>query len=149
MFSLESKLSTSLLFCYNNKELKEEKMRHIYTIRQILVSFVACLFLTWAFFKNEFFGKIVISPFWVCSFAIFWENIFLLFNKNRVARVFKYIFRISFFVYVFGFLLYSIYFAILNKIYSLFIVIGIFLLATIPFFKATFLKKKKKNGGRK
>ena len=119
------------------------RMKYIYTIRQILVSFVACLFLTWAFFKNELFGKIVISPFWVCSFAIFWENIFLLFNKNRVARVFKYIFRISFFVYVFGFLFYAIYYAIVNKTYSLFIVIVILLLAAISFFKTAFFKKKK------
>ena len=117
-------------------------MKKIYNIRQIVVSIIVILILTWAFFKNQLIGKIIMSPFLICSIAIFFENLFLLLNKEKISNIFKYIFRISFFVYAFGFLIYAIYYTISTKTYSLFIIIGIFIIGTIHFFKATFFKKK-------
>ena len=117
-------------------------MNNIYIIRQIIVSIMASFVLIGAFFKNQLVGKIIISPFLICSIAIFFENLFLLFDKKKISNIFKYIFRVSFFVYIFGFLIYAIYYAILNKIYSLFIIIGIFIIGTIHFFKVAFFKKK-------
>lgn len=119
-------------------------MKNIYAIRQIVVSIGAFLILIWAFFNNEILGKIIISPFLICSLAIFGENLFLIFKKEKLAKVFKDIFQISFFVYAFGFLGYAIYYAIINKSYSLFIVIDIFLVGTIYFLKMVFFKNKKR-----
>ncbi len=119
-------------------------MRKIYAVRQMIVSMMAFSILIFAFFQNPIAGKIVISPFLICSVAIFGENLFRLLNKEKIANFFKYLFRISFFVYVFCFLIYATYYAISNHSYSLFIIIGIFAIGVIPFFKASFFKKKKK-----
>ena len=119
-------------------------MKKIYNVRQIIISIMASCILTWAFFKNQIMIKIVISPFLICSVAIFFENLFLLLNKTKISNVFKFIFRISFFVYAFVFLAYAVYYAIVNKNYGLFIIIGIFAIVIVSFFKAIFLKKDKK-----
>ena len=110
-------------------------MRNIYNIRQIFVSFMATSILTWAFFKNQLVVKIIISPFLICAIAIGLENIFLLLNKNKIANIFKNIFRISFFIYIIGFLIYATYYAISNKSYLLLIIISIFIIGIINFFK--------------
>jgi len=114
----------------------------IYTIRKIILSLVSLLILTWAFGNNDLVGKIVIFPFLIGSFALLNESIFFLLNKKRIAKVFKYIFRINLFFYIFGFLSYAIYYAIVNKEYSLLIPISIFLLLMIPFFKNSFPRGK-------
>lgn len=120
----------------------EMDMKRIYAIRQIIVSFVALVFLIWAFFQNELWAKIIIIPFLICSFAILMENIFLILNKMKVSNLFKYIFRISFFVYVFGFLSYMVYYSIANKSYPILIVVVVFLVFAIYFFKKAFFIKK-------
>jgi len=130
------KLKTKLQFS------EEMDMRKIYAIRQIIVSFTAFVFLVWAFFKNEIFTKIIISPFLICSFAIFMENIFLILNKTKLSNLFKYIFRISFFIYVGAFLLHATYYSITNKYYPMLIIVGIFLIFAIYFFKKAFFDKK-------
>ena len=116
-------------------------MKSVFTVRQIIVSLEVILILSWAFFQNQFFGKIIISPFLICSIAIFLENLFLLLNKKKLSNVFKYIFRVSFFIYVIGFLIYTIYYAIVNKIYSLLIIVAVFIIGLIPFFKKAFFNK--------
>lgn len=118
-------------------------MKKINNIREIIVSLTAFSILIWAFFKNQILGKIIIIPFLICSLAIFFKNVFLLLNKERISNVFKIIFRISFFTYVFGFLIYLVYYAITTKTYSLFIIIGIFIIGAIRFFKMAFFKKNK------
>ena len=75
--------------------------------------------------------------------AIFCENIFLLFNKEKIANVFQYIFRISFFTYLFGFLTYAFYYSIINKSYDLIIIIVIFLIFGIYFLKKIFFSPNK------
>ncbi len=117
-------------------------MKKIYNIRQVIASIIVFSVLIWAFFKNKFIGKIIISPFLICSFAIFGENLFLLLNKKKISNIFKYIFRFSFFTYVFGFLIYAIYYAISNQMYQLFIIIGIFTIGFIHCFKIAFFKRK-------
>lgn len=113
-------------------------MKKIYVMRQIIVSFVALVFLVWTFFKNEWLARIIITPFLICSLAIMMEKVFLLFNKIKLSNIFKCIFRISFFVYVFGFLFYMIYYAIANKSYSILIVVAVFLIFAINFLKRAF-----------
>lgn len=58
-------------------------MKKIYAIRQIIVAFMAFVFLTWAFFQNEWWARIIISPFIICSFAIIMERLFFLLNKIK------------------------------------------------------------------
>lgn len=118
-------------------------MKNILIIRKIFVSLLAIVICTWAFFRNNLFARIIISPFIICSIAIFAENIFLLLNKEKIAHIFKYIFRISFFTYVFGFLSYTFYYSIINKCYDLIIIIVIFLIFSIYFFKKAFFNPNK------
>lgn len=116
-------------------------MKKVYAIRQIVVAFTVLIFLSWAFFQNEWWARIIITPFFICSFAIMMEKIFLLLKKTKLLNIFKYIFRISFFVYVFGFLSYMVYYAITNKSYSILIVVALFLIFAIYFFKKSFFHK--------
>ncbi len=110
-------------------------MKKIYAVRQMIVSLIVFLFLIGVIFKNQLMGKIIISPFLVCSFAVFGENLFLLLNKEKISIIFKYIFRISFFTYVFGFLIYTTYYALANKTYWLLLIVALFVLVIINFFK--------------
>ena len=119
-------------------------MNKIYVIRQIILSSIAFIILILAFFENQLISKIVISPFLICSIALLLKNVFFLLNIEKLYSFFNFIFRSVFFVYVFGFLVFAIYYAILNKNYSLFIIVGIFSMAFIHFFKLSFLKRSKK-----
>ena len=111
-------------------------------IRKIVMVIMVIVTLVWAFPKNNLAGKIFILPFLICAIAIFLESVFLLFNKKKLANIFMYIFRVVFFIYVYGFLGYSSYYAIVNKTYSLFIPICIFLVFSVYFiYKAFFVKK--------
>lgn len=94
------------------------------------------------FFQNELLVKIIISPFLICSFAVLMENIFLILNKIKLSNFFKYMFRISFFIYVGVFLMYSIYYSIINKYYPILIIVVVFLVFAIYFFKKAFFDKK-------
>lgn len=118
-------------------------MKNAIRIRKIFISLSATVFCIWAFFQNNLFAKVIISPFIICSISIFAENILLLLNKEKISNIFKYIFSISFFTYVFGFLSYATYYSITNKSYEFIIVIVIFLIFSIYFFKKAFFTKNK------
>lgn len=120
----------------------KRQIERVILIRKIVMAIMVIVTLVWAFPKNNLVGKIFILPFLICAIAIFLESVFLLFNKKKLANIFMYIFRVVFFIYVYGFLGYSSYYAIVNKTYSLFIPIGIFLVFSIYFiYKAFFVKK--------
>lgn len=125
------------------KNTTKEIVKNVFRIRKIFISLLATIICTWVFFQNKLFAKIIISPFIICSIAMFVENIFLLFNKEKISNIFKYIFRISFFTYMFGFLSYASYYSIVNKSYDLIILIVIFLIFGIYFFKKAFFTKNK------
>lgn len=124
-----------------------KKIQIIISIRKIIISLIALIILIWAFFKNAIWAKIIIIPFLVCSFAMLCENLFLLLNKKKLSNIFKYIFRISFFVYVFGFLAYMVYYAFTYKSYSFLIGVVIFLPFVIYFFKKSFFNENNKPQG--
>ena len=119
-------------------------MKKIYAIRQIVVSLTALILLTWAFFQNESWAKIIITPFLICSFAMLMEKVFLLLNKTKLSNIFKYVFRVSFFVYVFGFLSYMVYYAVTRKAYLILVVVAVFLIFAIYFLKKAFFHKNNK-----
>ena len=122
-------------------------MQTISSIRKIIISLIALIILIWAFFRNVTWTRIIIIPFLVCSFAMLCENLFLLLNKKKLSNIFKYIFRISFFVYAFGFLAYMVYYAFAYKSYSFLIGVVIFLPFVIYFFKRSFFNKDNKPQG--
>lgn len=124
-----------------------KKMQTIISIRKIIISLIALIILIWAFLKNATWTKIIIIPFLVCSFAMLCENLFLLLNTKNLSNIFKYIFRISFFVYVFGFLAYMVYYSFAYKSYSFLIGVVIFLPFVIYFFKKSFFNKDNKPQG--
>ena len=103
--------------------------------KNIIMATIVISFLTWAFLKNELVGKIIILPFLICALSILGGNISLLLEKDKLAKLFSIVFKISFGLYIFGVLSYTIYYAIVNKTYLLLIVIGIFILLIIFFFK--------------
>ena len=108
---------------------------YINSVRKIWISIITMIILFWAFFKNAFWGKVIISPFFICTLSVFCENLFLLLNKKKIANIFKYIFRITFFCYYFGFLIFVVYYAMTNKSYLLLIMAFIFLIFGINFLK--------------
>lgn len=124
------------------KNNAEKWGKHLLQVQKMCVSLVAGVICTWAFFQNAGFAKIIISPFLVCSFAMFLENVFWLCHCEKLARVFKYLFRISFFAYFFGFLGYTLYYSIAHKSYDLLLVIAIFSVFGAYFFKKAFFSKK-------
>lgn len=114
------------------------KKKIIY-FRQVIISFIVLLFLTKALFSNVFWQKIVIIPFLVCAFANIIQNTALLLDKKEIAKKFGKMYAISFFTYIFGFLLFAIYRAFATSQYFI-------LLIVIPMliFLINFLKNEKK-----
>ena len=117
-------------------------MRNVLAVRNIMASLTAIIFLTWAFPRNQLFGKIIICPFLICAVAYLGENLFLLFNQEKISSIFQYIFRFSFFAYAFGFLAFAFYYSLVNRAYSLIPLVVIFTFFVLCFFKAAFFRKK-------
>lgn len=115
--------------------MKNKKIQNIFALKNIMTALLTIAILTWAFFQNNNYGKIIISPFLICSLAFLGKNLFFLLNKEKISHIFKKIFRLSFFAYVFGFLIYAFYYSITTQSYPLIIPVIIFLLFTIRFIK--------------
>ena len=114
-----------------------KNIKNIWTIRNIIMSIIAITILSWAFCQNDLIGKIIICPFLVCASSILGGNICVLLNKNKLATIFHYIFKITFFIYVIGVLSYVIYYSIKNKEYSMLIIVAIFVIFFFLFFRPT------------
>ncbi len=110
-------------------------MKKIISIRKIIVGIITSSILSWAIFKNNNFVRLMIIPFLVCSICYTLEGMFELLNKDKLVNIFKKIFKISFFTFYFGFLIYTVYYSLVNKTYGLLIVVFIFVLFIIPYFK--------------
>lgn len=65
------------------ENIYEKIIKNIIRIRKITIALITMFICAWAFFKNNFFARIIIIPFIICSSAIFIENISLLFNKEK------------------------------------------------------------------
>ena len=112
-----------------------KNIKNIWTIRNIIMSIIAIIILSWAFCQNNLVGKIIISPFLVCASSMLGGNICILLSKNKLAKVFHYIFKFTFLLYVVGFLSYVIYYSIKNKEYSMMVIVAIFILFIFLFFR--------------
>lgn len=112
-----------------------KNIKNTWTIRNIIMSIIAIIILSWAFCQNNLIGKIIISPFLVCASSVLGGNICVLLNKNKLAKVFHYIFKFTFLIYVVGVLSYATYYSFKNKEYSMLIIVAIFVIFIILFFK--------------
>ena len=89
-------------------------------MKKIITSLIASIYLTYILIitKNTL-TRIVIIPFLMFGISLFIENICLMFNKNKIAKIFSKINAMSFFIYYFGFLIYWDYLTITSKDYVL------------------------------
>ena len=114
-----------------------KNIKNIWTIRNIIMAIIAIIILTWAFWQNNLVGKIIISPFLICAISMLGGNICILLNKNKLTKIFHYIFKITFLIYIIGFLSYATYYSFKNKEYSLLIIVAIFVIFITLFFRPT------------
>ena len=110
-------------------------MKKVILIRNIAGATLVTIILIWILASNNFLGKIIILPFLICTLAFLGENIGLLLNKEKITKGCQIIFRISLFIYILGILIYTIYWAFKNKSYSLLIIVALFGLFGLNFFK--------------
>lgn len=87
-------------------------------IKKTIMAFAVSIFLGYIIIKTkDLLTRIVVIPFLIFGISLFIKNICLIFNKNKIAKIFSKINVISFFIYYFGFLIYWDYVAITNKDY--------------------------------
>ena len=110
-------------------------MKNIIEIRNIIGATLVTIILTWALWSNNLLGKIIIVPFLVCALAFLGENIALILNKAKMIQICRIIFRLSFFIYFLGILIYTVYYAFRYKSYSLLVFVALFGILGIIFFK--------------
>lgn len=111
-------------------------MRNGFITSKLIYSIIASLILTNIYIKTPN-GKLIMLPFMICSYALTIKYIFLLFDKNKYARLFNKVYSIGFLLFMFGFLIYWCYRCIIDKEYSM-------LLFSVPFwFMGIYIIKKK------
>ena len=117
-------------------------------ISKLIRSILITIFVFWVFMQNQNY-KLFILPFFICSVAVVFKNLFLILEKHKLVDLFNKIYMISFLLFWFGFLIYAGYNSIIKKTYSLLIfsipfwIIGINLVKK-NFFKSNNLKHKSK-----
>ncbi|MBQ2938581.1 MAG: hypothetical protein IJE05_06915 [Clostridia bacterium] len=95
---------------------------------RLIYSIIASVILTNMYIKTPN-GKLILFPFMICSFALTIKYIFMLFDKDKYARIFNKIYTIGFLLFMFGFLIFWCYKGIVDKQYSM-------LIFSIPFWIA-------------
>ena len=114
----------------------------IISIRNLCVSLLASFILTSAFFKNALPAKIMILLFLICTIAMFFKSLFEILENPKLVLICQFVFRISFFTYAIGFLLYTTYYSVVHKTYSLLFIVLLFVIFLIPFIRKSFFRKK-------
>lgn len=87
---------------------------------------------------------IIFVPVLFCSIASIGKNLGLLFDKKRLALFFDTLFKVSFFLFWFGFLFVACYIIIRDDNYRMIIYTVPFWLAGIFFIKRKLLKRKER-----
>ena len=120
-----------------------EKIRKAVSIQRLIMGIVVIIILWVAFWQNEGISRLIVLPFLICAIANFGEALFYYLKKDKIAKVFNYIFKISFLLFVVGFLGFFIYYAITKKEYLFLILILGFILITYFMLKDKLFKRKK------
>lgn len=111
-------------------------MRKGFITSKLIYSIIASLILTNIYIKTPN-GKLIMLPFMICSYALTIKYIFLLFDKNKYARLFNKVYSIGFLLFMFGFLIYWCYRCIIDKEYSM------LLFSVLFWFMGIYIIKKK------
>ena len=91
-------------------------------MKQIITTLIASIYLIHILIiTKSTLTRIIVIPFLIFAVSLFIKNVCLMFNKNKIAKIFSKINTISFFIYYFGFLAYWDYLAITRKEYTLII----------------------------
>ncbi len=120
-----------------------EKIKKAVNIERLILGLLIGVFLFIIFFQNEGESRLIILPFLICAIANFLELLFLNFQKDKLAKIFNYVFKISFFTFVIGFLGFLIYYAIVHKEYPFLIIIFLFIIIGYLMLKDKIFKRKK------
>ena len=120
-----------------------EKIKKVVSIQRLIFNIMVVVILLIAFIQNEGMPRLMILPFLICAIANFFEILFLMLKKEKIAQIFNYIFKFSFLIFILGFLGFFIYYAIVHKEYQLLIMLFIFILIAYLMLKDKFFKRKK------
>ena len=107
-----------------------EKIKKVVSIERLIVGFMVVVILLIAFIQNEGKPRLMVLPFLICGIANFFEMLFYYLKKEKIAKVFNYIFKISFLIFI------------VNKEYPFLIMILVFVLITYLMLKDKFFKRK-------
>lgn len=103
-------------------------MRKGIITNKLIYSIIASIILINIYIKTPN-GKLILFPFMICSFALTIKYIFMLFDKDKYAKIFNKIYSFGFLLFMFGFLIFWCYRGIVDKQYSM-------LVFSIPFWIA-------------
>ena len=106
------------------------KNRPVIIMQMIYIIAISCL-LFYVFLRNQLIIKIAVTPFLFCMFFKLCDYICQFFQKDKLSYIFVMLYRISFFIYVFGFLIFVDYYSLTHHLY-------VYLLLSIPFWIAAF-----------
>lgn len=115
-------------------------MRNVFITRKLITASIAAVLLIYFIGKTPS-PKIIFIPFLLCSIASMGKNLGLLLNKKKFALFFDRLFKVSFFLFWFGFLVVACYIMIRDHNYRMLPFTLPFWFAGIFFAKRKFFKK--------
>lgn len=125
-------------------------MKKGFSVQGFVAGVIALGFLLFAFIKNPSVPiRLLLTPFILCALCFIIKNICLMLHKPKLARYFQIGFHISFFSFVFGFLIYWCYRNIKTGQYGMALFSVPFWIIAIYFVRGAFLKKKTAASDRK
>lgn len=125
-------------------------MKKGFSVQGLVAGIIALGYLLFAFIKNPSVPiRLMLIPFILCALCFIIKNICLTLHKPKFARYFQIGFKISFFSFVFGFLIYWCYRNIKTGQYGMVLFSVPFWMIAIYFVRGAFLKKKTDASDRK
>lgn len=118
-------------------------MRSSLIVRKLITAITVLVLLVYFMVKTTS-PIIIFVPFLFCSIASIGKKFGLLFNKKKLALFFDKLFKVSFFLFWFGFLFVACYIMIRDNNYRMILYTVPFWLAGIFFIKRKLLSSKEK-----
>ena len=118
-------------------------MKRVLIVRKLIIAVIALIILLY-FVVRTTSPKIIFAPFLICSVASIGKNITMLLNKFKIAFFFDILFKITFFLAWFIFLVVVCYIAIRDGNYKVIFFTLPFWIGGLFFLKRKLLNKKDK-----
>lgn len=124
---------------FSNHTRKGDTMKKGFSIQGFVAGAIALGLLLFAFIKNPSVPiRLMLTPFILCALCFMIKNICLMLHKPKFARYFQIGFNISFFSFVFGFLIYWCYRNIKTGQYGMVLFSAPFWIIAIYFVRGAF-----------